>query len=481
LFIIFFISNKFIRRVNLELSKNIYSYYLNLNFEKSIKVDKNLKYSFIAEADYYSVVLKSFIALNSEVITVAIIIIYIAMLSFANISYAGIALIIFPILVAIILLNNIKKKNKELGGAQRILFKKNLDIVLEGLSSLREIRIFNKENYFIENFVRLKKKALKNIYINDFFNFFPKPIIEICLLVLVSSFFLISSNNSNLSDFLPIIGFVTMSSFRVIPSLNKIILNTQVLQKNVVVIDELFKKYSLVNNYKSKKFNALYSKLNLKKNISFSNVSFFFNKKKILDKTNLLISRGEVVGVFGPSGSGKSTFANLISGFYLPTAGRILIDNKVLLNDKIVRNFWRIISIAPQKIFLLRGNAINNICFGESNIDNREVDNLLSIFDINFHKKNLGEDGLKISGGQVQRIGLARALYKKPEILIIDEATNSLDKISENIILRKLVNKFKKENKILIIISHDKKILNKFSDYIFVIKNYKMIKTLKIQ
>ena len=196
----------------------------------------------------------------------------------------------------------------------------------------------------------------------------------------------------------------------------------------------------------------------------------------VFDQLNIQIFKGEKIGLIGESGCGKSTLIDLLLSLIQPTKGNILIDNQNLKNG---RDKWLdIIGYVPQSIMLMDDSIKQNIAFG---IDQKDIDEnalnyaLKSVgldkyfkrnnFDI---EKKIGERGVKLSGGQIQRIGIARALYKNPKILILDEATSALDKTTENEIVDSIYS-LSKEITILMI-SHRTDILNR-CDKVYKVNN----------
>lgn len=197
-------------------------------------------------------------------------------------------------------------------------------------------------------------------------------------------------------------------------------------------------------------------------NIEFKNVNFFYKnrtKKNLID-INLDITRNDIVGIIGPSGSGKSTLINLLLGLLIPSSGSIEADN-VSINSSIIN--WRsCIGYVPQSIFLLNESLRNNIAFGvpEENISTSKLMECISKSQLETFFSDLpsglltklGERGTKISGGELQRIGIARALYFDPNILIFDESTSALDHETEQKLLDEIYNF--KNNKTIIFITH---------------------------
>ena len=172
--------------------------------------------------------------------------------------------------------------------------------------------------------------------------------------------------------------------------------------------------------------------------ITFNNVEFNYGEAKILDKISFTINKGESVALVGSSGSGKTTIANLLNGFFNPESGNILIDNNNIFNIT-KESLYRNISIVTQESILFNDTILNNIKIG--NLDSNKDDVIKAAKEANAHEfimqqlegyqTKIGDYGNKLSGGQKQRLTIARAMLKSPSILILDEATSSLDSKSE--------------------------------------------------
>ena len=258
---------------------------------------------------------------------------------------------------------------------------------------------------------------------------------------------------------LALLGVFLASSLRLLPSIKKIITSVQYFGFSSPatnnISNELSKKDTLINSDKIKI-------KGLKKDIIFSNLEFKYENsdKFILKNFNLKIPAGKITGIKGSTGSGKSTIVNLISGLIFPTSGSLIID-QINYNKIDINSLHSLIGYVPQNIYLMDTSIKNNITFGAENISNNEISNVLRKTNLEEFINNLpsgtetliGEKNSKISGGQAQRIGIARALIKQPSILILDEATNSLDVETEDQILQG-IKELKKELTILII-SHN--------------------------
>jgi ATP-binding cassette subfamily C protein len=287
---------------------------------------------------------------------------------------------------------------------------------------------------------------------------------------------------------LPMISLLAISAVRFIPALNIItssLTTIRIRKYSIDLVVDLIKKSNLLPE--KKKSEGVYKK-NFNKNEIFSNniklknISFNYgtNKKVAVNNINIEIAKGKSVGLIGKSGSGKSTLVDIIIGLLEPSTGEILIDDNNIGTKKI--SWQRQLGYVPQEVYLLDDTIRNNITFG---IEKEEIDEkLLSDVIEKSQLKNLinslpkkldtliGDRGARLSGGEKQRIGIARALYNKPKVIVFDEATSALDIYNENKILKEIYEN--KKDKTLIIISHRNNTV-KYCDLIYVMEDGKVI------
>jgi ABC-type multidrug transport system fused ATPase/permease subunit len=199
--------------------------------------------------------------------------------------------------------------------------------------------------------------------------------------------------------------------------------------------------------------------------IEFENVSFSYGpKEKVLRKVNFKIEPGQTIGLIGPSGCGKTTLAQLLLRFYDPSSGSILIDDRDI-KDLHLKTYRKQVGLVSQDPFLFNTSIEENIRFGKKDADSGEIEEatrLAQVFDFAFDlpqrfQTRVGDRGVKLSGGQRQRISLARVILKNPKVLILDEATSSVDQKTERIILSSLKTNF--NHRTIIIISHRTSVL----------------------
>jgi ABC-type bacteriocin/lantibiotic exporter with double-glycine peptidase domain len=296
--------------------------------------------------------------------------------------------------------------------------------------------------------------------------------------------YLLLKSNKSIAYFIPIIGLYVGASYKLLPALNRIIVNAQKLKRSALIT---FRISSQLKNYEKNKktldkilMQKSVAPFKFKKNIILKDISFKYPGKNnfIFENINLNIKKGETIGIIGKSGEGKSTLANILCGFITPTSGSILVDD---FDIQINLRKWRaVIGYIPQLTYLFNDTISNNICFYSDNKKNSKkkfekvikISQLAALIKENpLHKETMvGERGILLSGGQAQRIALARTIYKDPQILILDEATSSLDAENEKGILEAI--KSFKGKKTIIIISHRERTLS-FCDKIYKVKNKK--------
>ena len=221
--------------------------------------------------------------------------------------------------------------------------------------------------------------------------------------------------------------------------------------------------------------NDLIEKLPFNNSIRLKNVSFEYesNKIKVIKNINLEIPKNKTIALIGQTGSGKTTIANLILGFLNPTEGKIFVDD-VELNNQTIQKWQNNCAYVPQNIFLTDDTISKNISLGEREANPERLVNAIKMSSLENYINNLrfgintkvGDDGVRISGGQRQRIAIARALYFSSNVLVLDEATSSLDQTTENSIIESI--KAISGKVTIIIIAHRINTI-KYSDKIYVI------------
>ena len=374
------------------------------------------------------------------------------------------------------------------GEQVQFLFEDQMKTMNHTLGSIIETKILNRENYLTNLFMHQVDKIEKHSFFSYFLSQTPRLFLEFIAVftVALTTIIFVLINLSN-EQILPTISLLAVCAIRLIPAFNSIVssISTRRFSKASlkivsgeminVPIEDKFKNKNLIEekNYKKYLF---------KDQIKFENVFFSHENSnaKILQNISLEIRRGQKVGIIGKSGAGKSTLIDLILSLIKPIEGKILIDDSNLEYN--LRDWQKQIGCVPQDIYLLDDTIKNNIAFGLNTNDINQERILKSIelsrlkdYVSSLEKKEntvVGNRGIRVSGGQKQRIGIARALYHDPKILILDEATSSLDTINERKIMEEIYNTA--ENINLIIITHRHKSVSR-CDKVYLLDNGKII------
>ena len=355
------------------------------------------------------------------------------------------------------------KKIKELGRSRKLNEEEKLKYLQEGLHGIKEIQLYGKEDHFIEKFRVKSEKISKNFYSYNFWSKAPRLFFEFLFVAIIT--ILIAYFNYykfKLDEFIPLLALFLVASFRILPAANRIIGSFQQITYTKVAMNTIYNKLSQVQFNTDNQRNEFV----IKKNILLKDLSFNYkDKKPVIKSLSENIVKGDIVGVYGPSGAGKSTLLDIITGVKEPTKGHILYDNKSIADFR--HKLFKNISYIPQSVFLFDDTIKNNITFYSKNFNNKKFQEAIKIAKLEAFFEKLpdreetivGEVGKKISGGEKQRIGLARAIYHNPDILILDEATSAIDKNTEKEIFINLQNYVQKD-KILIFVSHKESLLN---------------------
>jgi ABC-type multidrug transport system fused ATPase/permease subunit len=348
----------------------------------------------------------------------------------------------------------------------------------ESFGSIKDIKLFNGYSNFKKLFDKNAEKYSNSYQSYEFINSLPKILIEFFVIFLfiitIGVMSVLKYNNNQIIIYTSLFAVV---GFKFIPSLNKIILALSHLKFYLPLSSSIIKDLQLKKTVHKKN----YSKINFEKKIFLKKISFAYDKKiNVIKNLNLIINKNDIIGIQGETGVGKSTFINILLGLLSPTSGSCEVDGVTI--DFANENWQKKIGYVPQNVYLLDDTIKKNVAFGieNSKIDEEKVISALKISQsFNFIKKlpkfinsSVGEKGLKFSGGQIQRIGIARALYNDPDILIFDEPSNSLDKKTE-VDLIVALDKLKK-NKTVIIVSHTRQIL-KICNKIYKLKKGKFV------
>ena len=478
-----FYIQKFIQRIKAEISLKLYDKYIDNNYELSVNSNSSILHRNITvEANnFVSGLLEPIIMLAKEFLLIVMLLIFVITINFK----ISILIIFFSILFVFSAKNLLSKNLENLGLIEQQVKGQQNKVILESLQGIKIIKAYNLEKLFKKKLRELsiymgntkaKASSIKSL---------PRVWIEFILIIfllilgilfiysgytimeftLFASIFLIS-----MIKILPAI----MSSLRVINSLSSYKASINLVK---IEFDESIKE-DLTKNYENEEINQS----NFTKQFRCKEITFkYLNTKEIIKNLSFEINRkNDIVGIYGESGSGKTTLVDIFIGLLNPISGTFYIDDK----EVGIQNYKKIFGYVPQSTIFFDDTIKNNILmsFNENfSVSDKllyEVLEKTQLIDLvnsleNKEDTMIGEGGAKLSGGQKQRIGIARALVRQPKILIIDEATNALDKDIENKIFKDL--KIISKDLSVIVISHNPQIWN-YCNKLFEMKNKNLIK-----
>ena len=317
----------------------------------------------------------------------------------------------------------------------------------ESLGGIKQVIVDGTQETFYKKFINVDKPLKKAQANTQVLVTLPRFFIEALGMILITAIALVfSTKYDGISSVVPFLGALALGAQRLLPILHQgyagfsFIMGGEESLKDVLAF--LDRTPSLAQNENVEK-------LDFNKSISFNDVCFAYKdgEKNVLENLTLSIQKNSVVGFAGETGSGKTSTLDLILGILSPNSGNIKIDDFELKNS-VIRKWQNNLSHVPQNIFLSDASIKENIAFGQDykNSKNELIEEASQIALVSDFARNLpnglntkiGERGVQLSGGQLQRIGIARALFRKPKVLILDEATSALDNITERKIIKNI-------------------------------------------
>ncbi len=442
------------------IRNNFFERYLNENYVEFIKKEQSELISNImnVSANFGSTFINNLLIFISELL---IIIGLICLLLFFNFQLT-IGLLIIFLLIIFFYLKYISPKLKK-AGSQRLQSDQNvINYSKLSFQNFKELKIFDKEKYFFKIFSDNAKISEDSNYFYNISAQYPRLGMEI-FAVLAITILTISMNFIGFgnNEIITTLAFFGAAIFRILPSANKLMFSFQGVRFSKNTLDTIRREINKKNiTLPNNKNNVSTIKFNT--NLNVTDISFGYNENNpIIKNFSFKVNKGEFIGIKGESGSGKSTLIDILIGLIKPTDGKILVDGKNIYDY--LKSWQSKCSYVSQNIFLINDSIASNVAFGEDKKDinyNKVIDSLKKAELLDFvnqlkDKENtmIGENGLAISGGQRQRLAIARALYRSPEIIFFDEATSALDKKTEKNLMNSINNL--KGKVTIIFVSHD--------------------------
>ncbi len=432
--------------LSLSLSSRLMTYYVSRNYafflaNNTAELQKNL----ITETDFVTAsIFRPILRFASRTITsIAIIILLIVMDPlFALCIATGLGGAYFLLLLFI------KKRIKKSGNLRAKANSGRVSAANELLSGIKDIKLLGREAFFLSMFKEAVHQYTRTSANTGFISEIPRYIVETLALatVLAVAIVYLSAEGSAASK-IPAIGVYIYAGYRLLPNLQQVYAAYVNLNFGNAGLDNIYKS---IKNIEDMETPTIYSvdsqRMKLRDNLSFKHLSFRYtpDSNLSLENINLTIKANSTIGIMGTTGSGKSTLADILLGLLTPDSGEFLIDGKTITPYNI-RHWQNNIGYVPQTIYLSDNTIASNIALGipDKEIDFKRLQKSTEIAQIHSFIETLpdgfnthvGERGVRLSGGQIQRIGIARALYNDPDIIILDEATSALDTETEKALM----------------------------------------------
>ena len=413
-----------------------YTFFLNLNsaeLMRNINTDPEMFYTAVLNA----------LQMASELCVSAIIVIFL-MVTDVTITLGVAASLAIMMLI---LSKGLKKILEGYGNDRRTYSASMIKCMQQAFGGIKEIKIANREEFFERDFEKQNEIYTYVIKQNSFLSALPKPIIEALAIAGLMGMIIVKivMGNTNNAHFIAVLGVFAVAAFKLLPSVNKISSYYASIIHNGVVIDKIRDEYRDIEAHREARAEAEARKaeeipVTLEKEIRVEHMEFTYPnvEEPVLSDVNVTIPKNASVAFIGPSGAGKTTFVDLILGVLTPQKGVIMTDGVDI--QKGMRSWHDKIGYIPQTIYMLDDTIRNNIAFGANeDIDDERIWEALKQAQLDDLVREMeegldtviGEAGVRLSGGQRQRIGIARALYRRPEVLVLDEATSALDNETE--------------------------------------------------
>ncbi len=453
-----YFQNRWIQKLILNFKERLIRRYTKMSYAQQITTNSSDSLSVLYnDADVYMRIgLTSTGILLSETTVFAVLMCF---LIYLQPTVTGVLVVIFSVL-GIVFIKKLVPVFKKWGRIVQETVQAGYKAAITVLQSYKDILIFGKSDFFIQKYMDQSVKRADVAVKAAVSQVIPRVILEVVfILFFVGLVITFIKTNQDIASLTTVLSAYLYAGFRLLPSLNRMMIQINNVKMSEASINRIIEE---ITSPLKEAYYLYEPDLEFKDTISLHNLSFKYpgKEKNVLNGINLNINKGEFVGVIGETGSGKSTLLHIILGLLEPDSGEARIDKKYKTNSY---EWHRKIGYAAQDFQLIDGTIEENIAYGipEEERDPKRISQViksakLDNFITNLPKREktyIGEKGTLISGGERQRIALARALYQQPEVLVLDEATSALDLDTEKSIME-AIEELNDDNLTIIAVTH---------------------------
>ena len=440
------------------LGNRLFSFYLNQKWLFHVKSNSAQLINKIAqESDRITLgIIQPAMLINAKVAVSVFLIVAMIIYNPFVALIVGLILGISYVIIFLYVKNSVMRNGKIVSSTQEARYK----LMSEGFGGIKEVLISGRQNFFTFNFRKNSNQWADAVGKNQAIGQLPRYIVELITFSIIVGFVIYLTSKGEENNFrtlFPVLSIYALGGLKLLPAFQSIFVYLTAIKANINAYENIKENLIEAKNQdlktRIKELNKSIE-MNLNNELIFKNVNFKYLHDKKKDSFNLVnlnfsIKKNETIGIVGRSGSGKSTIIDLIAGLILPDKGEILIDEKKVTEDN--KFFWqKNISLVSQSIYLADSSIKENIAFGipYEEIDNKKINETIEKSQISDFVNQLpngmdtiiGERGVQLSGGQRQRIGIARSLYYESNLIIFDEATSSLDGLTEEAVIKSINN-----------------------------------------
>ena len=349
-------------------------------------------------------------------------------------------------LLYMLVFRKMDRLSKEANKIRRAQFK----LTGEAFEGVKDLKLSGMERHFIDDYSALSHRNAAIETVSSAIANLPRHGIETLAVSVIMLFILyLVVTEHNVSSWMPLLAVYLIAGYRLLPALQGIFSGLSNIRYNLVTLDSLYRAFTELKSVELPPPGSTDISTDFRHFVAIRlrNIDFRYPQGSgyATRRLNLTVDKNTTVGLIGPTGSGKTTVVDILLGLLRPTSGEMTVNDIVITPDN-VRGWQQCIGYVPQHIFIFDDTIAKNIAFGvtDKQIDRAAIEKAAKIANVHNYIVNelpngydtiVGQRGLRLSGGQQQRIGIARALYHKPDILVLDEATNALDSITESAVM----------------------------------------------